>query len=144
MSATTLATTEARPAATREAVPDLLGTTREGSRTRPLRRRQGESRPGDRPGRSRGPRSRPAAFAPAPGPAAPARSGVRGCSVEQPASTRRTAARVQTQLTERGIAVILVAGAMIVLAALTVVGLTALRVTGSGAEPLPPSYAAQP
>jgi hypothetical protein len=53
-------------------------------------------------------------------------------------------ARPGVRLTERGVAVILVAGAMIVLAALTVVTLTALRVTGDSAQPLNPSYAAQP
>ena len=36
------------------------------------------------------------------------------------------------QLTDRGVAVLLVAGLMIMVAALTVVGLTAITVTGEG------------
>jgi hypothetical protein len=54
------------------------------------------------------------------------------------------APQVHTRLTDRGIAVILVAGAMIVMAALVVVGLTAVRVTGEDAQPLPASYASLP
>jgi hypothetical protein len=52
-------------------------------------------------------------------------------------------AATRVRLTERGIAVILTTGVIIVVAALTVVCLTALRVTGESAEPLRASYAAQ-
>ena len=50
----------------------------------------------------------------------------------------------QVRLTDRGIAVILVAGAMIVLAAATVIALTAVRVTGESYQPASFSQAAQP
>jgi hypothetical protein len=49
-----------------------------------------------------------------------------------------------TRLTDRGIAVVLVAGVMIVVAAMTVVGLTALRVTSDDYQPRPSSQMSQP
>jgi hypothetical protein len=51
------------------------------------------------------------------------------CAVEAPAP-RIVTGDAGWRLTERGIALVLVTGLLIVTAALTVVGLTALRVTG--------------
>jgi hypothetical protein len=59
------------------------------------------------------------------------RNGPRACALPDPA----VVPGVQWRLTERGVAVVLVAGLMIMVAALTVVGLTALRVTGPGYRP---------
>ena len=56
-------------------------------------------------------------------------------------SVTSSVTRSRTTLTDRGIAVILVAGAMIVLAAVTVVTLTALRVTSETYQPLTPAPA---
>jgi hypothetical protein len=69
---------------------------------------------------------------------------VRACSLERPAtaSAVHREAVAQVRLTDRGIAVILTTGVMIVVAALTVLCLTALRVTGQSVEPLA-AYAAQ-
>ncbi len=53
----------------------------------------------------------------------------RACSTEAVAEPRPAVQTGRYRLTERGIAVILVAGVMIAVAALAVVGLTALRVT---------------
>ena len=64
----------------------------------------------------------------------------RGEARVQPALVR-SAVRSRATLTDRGIAVILVAGAMIVLAAVTVVTLTALRVTSEGFQPVAPAPA---
>ena len=85
-------------------------------------------RPGRRTGRGTGPQARPARRASG-GPLGQART-VRpqSCAVGAPAPAA-TAADAW-RLTERGIALVLVTGLLIVTAALTVVGLTALRVTG--------------
>lgn len=60
----------------------------------------------------------------------------RACAVPQPQPQLRSvfvAADAPTwRLTERGVAVVLVTGLMIMAAALTVVGLTAAKVTGDG------------
>lgn len=48
------------------------------------------------------------------------------------------------RLTDRGIAVILVAGTMIVLAALMMIGLTAVTVTGDGHAPVTVTHSVQP
>jgi hypothetical protein len=70
---------------------------------------------------------------------------VRACVVDvaAPAPAPLPVARAVTRLTDRGIAVVLVAGAMIVVAAVTVIALTALRVTGDNAQPLSSSHAVQ-
>ena len=47
-------------------------------------------------------------------------------------STPRTAAPTKCQLTDRGIAVVMVVAAIIMIAALAVIGLTVVRVTGAG------------
>ena len=76
-------------------------------------------------GRRNGPWARPTHAVPAPTLTKPERSTVRACRLEG------TAARLGWRLTDRGIAVIMVVGMMIVTAALSVVGLTAVRVTST-------------
>ena len=92
---------------------------------RPAAPTRSPGRPGRRAGRGTGPQARPAR---------PLTGGTRvlrpqSCTVEAP-TQRAVAAGSSWRLTERGIAVVLVTGLLIVTAALTVVGLTALRVTG--------------
>ena len=92
---------------------------------RPAAPSRAPGRPGRRAGRGTGPQARPAR---------PLAGGTRvlrpqSCTVEAPAP-RAAAAGSSWRLTERGIALVLVTGLLIVTAALTVVGLTALRVTG--------------
>jgi len=77
-------------------------------------------------GRRNGPWARPTHAVPAPTLARHQRSTVQGCQLEGTA-----AARLGWRLTDRGIAVILVVGLMIVTAALSVVALTAIRVTST-------------
>ena len=135
--------------ATTVEVPQDSTTTRRGTGLVGGPVRQGRPtrvRPARRSGRSLAPRARPGSFAPAPALVPSTRGRARSCSVEAPAAevVADLAPEVHTRLTDRGIAVILVTGAMIVMAALVVVGLTAVRVTGDNAEPLPASYASQP
>ena len=83
------------------------------------------ARPGRRSGRGTGPQARPTRSV---------TGGTRvlrpqACSVEAP-TPRVVTGGAGWRLTERGIALVLVTGLLIVTAALTVVGLTALRVTG--------------
>lgn len=101
-------------------------------------------RPAARSGRSQRPLARPINPVAAPSLTAMPSPQVKACS-PQPGAGRRVepVARVHTQLTDRGIAVILVAGVMIVLAAVTVIGLTALRVTGDNYQPLLASQSGQ-
>jgi len=77
-------------------------------------------------GRRNGPWARPTSAVPAPTLSKPQRSSVQACRLEGTA-----AAPVGWQLTDRGIAVIMVIGMMIVTAALSVVGLAAVRVTST-------------
>jgi hypothetical protein len=117
------------------------------------------SRPSSKTGRGPGPLARPARVVRAPRLRSAPSMPVHGCAVQSlghamelagcpaedvSASLRLTRVQAGVRLTERGIAVVLVTGLMIVLAAVTVVGLTAVRVTGDRAQPLPASYAAQP
>ena len=85
------------------------------------------TRPGRGSARGRSPQARPGRAVPAPSfqtsPAVP----VRGCAAERAVVT---AGPTRWQLTDRGIAVVLVTVLMIVVAALAVIGLTAFRVTG--------------
>ena len=85
------------------------------------------TRPGRGSARGRSPQARPGRAVPAPSiqtaPVAP----VRGCVAEHAAVA---AVPTPWQLTDRGIAVVLVAVLMIVVAAMAVIGLTAFRVTG--------------
>jgi hypothetical protein len=95
-------------------------------------RPRSEGRPARRAGSARGPLARPVLS----GSTAPLVAGARGL-VGAPSNTVR-ACRVDAvrheparwRLTDRGIALALALGAMIVLAALIVIGLTAWRVTG--------------
>ncbi|MET1006061.1 MAG: hypothetical protein ABWX96_10955 [Propionibacteriaceae bacterium] len=109
-------------------------------------RRPVRVRPAGRSGRSLAPRSRPAHPVAAPRLAPVVNPGVRSCTAEpvREVVEAPAAVRVRTRLTDRGIAVILVAGAMIVLAAVTVVGLTAFQVTSDSYQPLSSSSLAQP
>jgi hypothetical protein len=104
-----------------------LGAAAAGARVagRPTPPVQAPGRPGRRAGRGTGPQARPArSLAGGTRVLRP-----RACAVEVP--TDRTATgNAGWRLTERGIALVLVTGLLIVTAALTVVGLTALRVTG--------------
>ena len=77
-------------------------------------------------GRRNGPWARPVHAVPAPTLAKHQRSTVQACRLEGSAG-----ARLGWQLTDRGIAVIMVLGLMIATAALSVVGLTAIRVTST-------------
>lgn len=137
---------EARPSGARRASasPD----TRRSSRTvnRP------NSRPGSQPGTRRGRRpSRgsaragrpvgrsvtavaPPRIGPAAAPTMP--SGVRSCRVERAQRVRAVqAAQAGWRLTERGIAVVLIAGAVLAAAAVTVITATALTVTSEDYRP---------
>lgn len=94
-----------------------------------------------RPGRGSGRRAAPTlrASQPCPSPTL-ARSTppqLRACLAPRRAAQLRPEARAGTstsgwRLTDRGLAVVLVTGLMIMMAALTVVGLTAVKVTGEG------------
>jgi hypothetical protein len=135
MSATTVAAPEA-PALVRD----------HGEAVQPARRsRPARVRPVGRSGRSLGPRARPAGFVPAPTLTPTTGLKARACVVDVAAAAPapQPVARAVTRLTERGIAVVLVAGAMIVVAAVTVIALTAMRVTGDNAQPLSSSHAVQ-
>lgn len=86
-------------------------------------------RPGRHNGRSVGPRLRPVKPVESPALRRP-RSTVQSCSVDLPPAATAASTRASVwRLTDRGIAVVLVVGAMIAFTALTVVGLTAFRVT---------------
>ena len=114
----------------------------------PVRPRPARVRPAGRSGRSLAPRSRPARPLAPPSLAPALQAGAHSCSGESAGSVvvvlPATRVRTGLRITDRGIALIIVTGAMIVLAAVTVVGLTALRVTGDSYQPLPPAYASQP
>jgi hypothetical protein len=83
-------------------------------------------RPRRRDGRGSGPQARPARALR--GSRTLARAGSRGCSP----AVATVSSSATWRLTDRGIAVVLVIGMMIMVAALVVIGLTALRVTGDG------------
>ena len=113
----------------------------------PCRTRRGappRTRPAGGPGRRPGPSSPSVELPREGGDRLPTGRPVRACSLERPAtaSAVHREAVAQVRLTDRGIAVILTTGVMIVVAALTVLCLTALRVTGQSVEPLA-AYAAQ-
>lgn len=89
-------------------------------------------RPGRRAGRGTGPKARPARRRAAPPVVRSAGTPSHGCSVAAPlpvAPRVPRAEQAQWQLTDRGIALVLVTGLLIAAAALAVVGLTAIRVT---------------
>ncbi len=100
--------------------------SRPATATRPASPPRAPGRPLRRAGRGLGPQARPPRAVP-----------VGGARVLRPTSCTVPSARVPApaattawRLTERGIALVLVAGLLVVTAALTVVGLTAVRVTG--------------
>ena len=117
----------------------------EGLEPQPGRSRDGSKvRPGWTSGRGAGPLARPARRVDPPRLRSTRGLSARSCTAETAVGRQPSYAQSVVRLTDRGIAVILVTGVMIVWAAATVVGLTALRVTGDGAQPLPAPYAAQP
>jgi hypothetical protein len=116
-----------------------------GTGSSPLARRQtglpDRVRPGRRTGRGARPLARPDQSLPLPRSLASGAT-ARACQPAAPAQARVGASR-RWQLTERGIAVVLVSLAMIATAALAVVSLTAMRVTSSGYQAETGQYAAQ-
>ncbi len=105
---------------------------------RPSPGRVRPARPGQGAGRARGPRSRPGRAVPAPSlrRSRPART--QACVVAGPAS------QPTWQLTDRGVAVIMVVMATIAFAAMLVVGLTALQVTSPSYQAYGHSQLTQP
>jgi len=96
---------------------------------RPLRR------PARGSARTTKPALRPVSFCPSPALTARSTVPVRACVLPAPepeVSLAPTGATPTWRLTDRGVAVVLVVGLMIMVAALTVVGLTAVKVTGEG------------
>lgn len=90
-------------------------------------------------GRSAGPILRPVEACPAPGLARRSVGRPHACALPRPdvdGATRPGPAPTPAwRLTDRGVALVLVTGLMIMVAALTVVCLTALKVTGEGYQP---------
>ncbi len=97
---------------------------------RPRRR----TRPAQGSGREAGPRLRPAQPVSTQSLSRPVNSAARACVMPTPAPIVAvpSARPAGWRLTDRGVAVVIVTGLMIMVAALTVVGLTALRVTSDG------------
>ena len=89
---------------------------------------QAPGRTGRRTGRGTGPQARPSRRLTGAPSRPPRVLRPQACAVQAPAPV--TTAGSAWRLTERGIALVLVTGLLIVTAAVTVVGLTALRVTG--------------
>lgn len=119
-----------RAAARAQVQPTVLGRA---AATRPLpSRRLRPRRPGRGSGRAAAPTLRPATFWPASGVSRRPRTRGRSCVMPQPQIAAVSVSEPTWQLTDRGVAVLLVVGLMIMVAALTVVGLTAITVTGEG------------
>lgn len=95
-------------------------------------RRLRPGRPGRGPGRAASPTLRPAVFWPTPSVARRTGPRAHSCSMPESQLSSPTMSAPVWRLTDRGIAVLLVSGLMIMVAALTVVGLTAVTVTGEG------------
>jgi hypothetical protein len=106
---------------------------------RPVRRPLRPSRPARPSGRGAAPILRPVGACPAPALTRRPVARTHGCAMPAPELTvAPMAASIWAptwRLTDRGIAVVLVIGLMIMVAALTVVGLTAAKVTGEGYQP---------
>lgn len=102
------------------------------------------ARPRRRTGRSSGPQARPSR----PVTVGPVGHGrvlrPKSCTVDAPTFAPAAPRPSAWRLTERGIALVLVTGLLIVTAAVTVIGLTALRVTGDNVVPPGQSVLAQP
>lgn len=94
-------------------------------------------------GRSTGPEARPPRPLGLAGPARPLGSQSHACTVAAPPVVE-PARPARWRLTERGIALVLVTGLLIVTASLTVVGLTALRVTSDSYQSAGLTVLAQP
>lgn len=105
---------------------------------------QAPSRPRRRTGRGTGPQARPFRTLPAPGLTRSPKLRPQSCSVPTPAATPPDRSSSSWRLTDRGIALVLVTGLLIVTAALAVVGLTAVRVTGERYSDAGQSVLAQP
>ena len=97
---------------------------------RPRRR----TRPAQGSGREVGPRLRPGQPIPTHSLGRSASSAAHACVMPMPAPVAAAGSSRQAswRLTDRGVAVVIVTGLMLMVAALTVIGLTALRVTGDG------------
>lgn len=97
---------------------------------RPRRR----TRPTQGSGREVGPRLRPDQPIPTHSVGRSASSAAHACVMPMPApvATAGSSRQASWHLTDRGVAVVIVTGLMLMVAALTVIGLTALRVTGDG------------
>lgn len=102
-------------------------------RSQPARRVRSR-RPRQASGRRATPVLRPTGFWTAPSGLGRPGRGARSCSPPAPSVTVAAAAATAPtwRLTDRGVAVVLVIGLMMMVAALTVVGLTAMSVTGDG------------
>jgi hypothetical protein len=101
------------------------------ARSQPVRRVR-PGRTGRRgPGRIGGPTLRPSSFWAAPATARRSGPAARSCT-PSPSLIATPVSYPTWRLTDRGVAVVLVIGLMIMVAALTVVGLTAMSVTGDG------------
>jgi hypothetical protein len=87
-----------------------------------------------RVGRGAGPESRPPRPLGVPRGVGPSSTRPQSCTVSAP-SRAEPAPGSRWRLTERGIALVLVTGLLIVAASLAVIGLTALRVTGDLYQP---------
>jgi len=102
------------------------------STPRPVRQR----RPARGSGRAAGPILRPVVACPPPSTGRVVVRRARACSLPAAEASGAPVASMSSaptwRLTERGVAVVLVVGLMIMVAALTVVGLTAAKVTGPG------------
>jgi hypothetical protein len=101
------------------------------------------SRPRRRTGRGKGPEARPFRALPAPGVTRSPKLRPQACSIPAPAAVPLDRPS-SWRLTDRGIALVLVTGLLIVTAALAVVGLTAVRVTGGHYSDAGHSVLAQP
>lgn len=118
-------------AAARFVTTATADTRRAPAQPKPTRRvRPGRPRPGA--GRNTTPVLRPAAFWTAPSGLGRPGHGPRSCTPPAPPVMVDVVAAPTWRLTDRGVAVVLVVGLMIMVAALTVVGLTAMSVTGDG------------
>jgi hypothetical protein len=127
-------TIDLAPTASRSPNGEQRSLTEAPTGTRPA------ARSGRGSARARSPQARPGRVIPAPSlQSAPSRA-VRGCVVHRPVTASEATA---WQLTDRGIAVVLVSALMIVIAALAVIGLTALRVTGDSYQAYGQSRSAQ-
>lgn len=123
MSATTVAVSQAP---TWPSAPGQL-------RRRAPRRKDARPAPSGREGGRTGPAGRPSRAVSPPTLTGTRSTVPKACEAAAAPQARNQAS--QLRLTDRGIAVILVTGAMIVLAAATVIALTALRVTGDSYQP---------